>query len=283
MIDPGAAGAGEHYVLATGEAGERRLHLLDEVYGPSTERLLDELDVRLGMAVADIGCGVGVVAGWLGRRVGPSGSVVGVDFSEEQVALARRDAAAQGLGQVRFVVADAYDTGLPRGAFDLVCCRSLLSHLRQPADALREMSALLKDGGVLVAEDLDMTVVASDPPTDAYVRVAESLRVICRHVGSDPAMGADLEKLFREAGHGDAQVHVDRPVDSRGERKRLWEYTFLELVPVYLEAELMTGPEVADLARELARVSADDSVAVLHAPKYQVWARRSGASAVGPP
>ena len=273
MSEPDAAGAGEHYVLATGEAGERRLRLLDEVYGPSTDRLLDELGVCPGMTVADIGCGVGVVAGWLARRVGPGGSVVGVDRSAEQIALARRDAAAQRLDQLSFVVADAYDTGLPRGAFDLVCCRSLLSHLRRPADALREMSVLLKDGGVLVAEDLDMTVVASDPPSEAYARVAASLVVICRHIGSDPAMGAGLERLFREVGFAEPHVHADRPVDHSGERKRLWEYTFLELVPAYLDAGLMTDAEVAGLARELARISADGAVAVLHPPKYQVWAR----------
>jgi SAM-dependent methyltransferase len=273
MSGPGAAGAGEHYVLATGEAGERRLHLLDEVYGPSTDRLLAGLGVGPGMAVADIGCGVGVVACWLGRRVGPGGSVTGVDLSEAQLAVARRDAAAQGLDHVAFVVADAYSTGLPRGVFDLVCCRSLLSHLRRPAAALREMATLLRPGGVLVAEDLDMTVVASDPPTEAYARVAASLVVICRHIGSDPAMGAGLERLFREVGFAEPHMHSDRPVDHSGERKRLWEYTFLELVPAYLDAGLMTDAEVAGLARELARISADGAVAVLHPPKYQVWAR----------
>jgi SAM-dependent methyltransferase len=275
MAGAGEAGAGEHYVLATGEAGARRLHLLDEVYGPSTDRLLDGL-VCPGMSVADIGCGVGMVAGWLARRVGPGGAAVGVDLSEEQVALARRDAAAQRLDQLTFVVADAYDTGLPRGAFDVVCCRSLLSHLRRPEDALREMRSLLRDGGVLLAEDLDMTVVASDPPTGTYARVAESLVAICGHIGSDPAMGADLEARFRAIGHDDVRVSVDRPVDRAGERKRLWEYTFLELAPAYLEAGLMTSAEITDLARELALVSADDSIAVLHAPKYQVWARRAG-------
>ena len=278
MADAGVAGAGEHYVLATGEAGERRLHLLDEVYGPSTDRLLAALDVRPGMAVADIGCGVGVVANWLGHRVGPGGSVTGVDLSEEQIALARRDAFAQGLHHVAFIVADAYDTGLPRAAFDLVCCRSLLSHLRQPAAALREMSALLKDGGALVAEDLDMTVVASDPPTAAYTRVAELLVVICHHIGSDPAMGAHLQALFRTVGFADSHADAVRLVDRSGERKRLWEYTFLELVPAYLEAELMTAAEAADLAQVLARLSADDSVGVVHAPKHQVWARKGDAN-----
>ena len=122
-----------------------------------------------------------------------------------------------------------------------------------------------------------MTVVASDPPSEAYARVAESLVALCGHIGSDLAMGADLARVFAEAGQADAQVHVDRPVDRTGERKRLWEYTFLELVPAYLEAALMTASEVADLARELARISADDSVAVVHAPKYQVWARLASA------
>jgi len=274
MGDAGSEGASAHYVLATGAAGEQRLRLLDTVYGPSTDRLLADLGVRPGMTVADVGCGVGVVACWLGRLVGATGSVVGVDLSEEQLALARRDAAAQGLSWARFIAADACDTGLPRGSFDLVCCRSLLSHLRRPAGALHEMSALLKDGGVLVGEDVDMTVVSSDPPSAAYARVAELLEGICRHIGSDPAMGAHLQALFRTVGYSRPQVRVDRPAFRAGESKRLWEYTFLELAPAFLDAGIATAAEVAALTAELARLGTDDATVVLHAPKYQVWARK---------
>jgi SAM-dependent methyltransferase len=274
MGDSGSEAAKAHYVLATGVAGEQRLRLLDVVYGPSTDRLLADLEVRPGMVVADVGCGVGLVARWLAHRVGASGSVVGIDRSEEQLALAWRDAGAQGLSWVRFIAADACDTGLPRGSFDLVCCRSLLSHLREPARALREMSALLKDGGALVSEDVDMTVVSSDPPSAAYARVAELLSGICRHIGSDPAMGAHLEALFRTVGYLRPQVRVDRPAFRAGESKRLWEYTFLELVPAFLDAGITTPADVDALTTELARLGTDDATVVLHAPKYQVWARK---------
>ena len=263
-------------MLATGRAGEARLELLNRVYGPSTERLLTEVDLQPGMSAADIGCGDGDVACWLAGHVGTTGTVVGVDSSPDQLAIARRKALAQGLAHVRFVEASAYSTGLAREAFDLVCCRSLLSHLQHPADAVREMSALVKPGGSLVCEDIDMTTLSTDPPTAAYVRVVEILLALGEDREADYRVGADLEALFQAVGYAQPNVRTDQPAFRTGESKRLWEYTFLELVPALLEAGVTTAAEVAALTPELARIGTNDSISIAQARKTQVWARRTG-------
>ena len=273
----GTEKAGEYYVLATGRAGEARLELLDAVYGPSTRKLLADVGLLQGMSAADIGCGDGDVACWLAGRVGTTGTVVGVDISADQLAIARQKALAQDLTQVRFVAASAYSTGLARGAFDLVCCRSLLSHLQQPEEALREMSALVRPGGSLVCEDIDMTTLRTDPPTAAYARVVEILLALGEDRQADYRVGADLEALFRAVGHPDPDVRSDQPAFRTGESKRLWEYTFLELVPALLEAGVTTAAEVAALTPELARIGADETTTVAQARKTQVWARKTGA------
>jgi len=269
--------AGEYYVLATGRAGEARLELLNTVYGPSTERLLIDVDLQPGMSAADIGCGDGDVACWLAGRVGTTGTVVGVDISADQLAIASQKALSQGLAQMRFVEASAYSTGLARAAFDLVCCRSLLSHLQHPEDAVGEMSALVKPGGSLVCEDIDMTTLCTDPPTAAYARVVEILLALGRDREADYRVGSDLAALFRAAGYPQPDVRVDQPAFRTGESKRLWEYTFLELVPALLEAGVTTAAEVAALTPELARIGTDDTITVAQARKTQVWARKTGA------
>jgi ubiquinone/menaquinone biosynthesis C-methylase UbiE len=149
-IDTGA------YALATGEAAAYRLRLLHGLYGPGTRRVLLEAGLRPGMRAADLGCGVGMVSALLAELVGAEGHVFGIDFSGAQLAQARERLTTVGGSNIRFVEASATDTGLPCESFDLVYCRFLLIHLTEPEQALREMRALLKPGGILVCEDGDL-------------------------------------------------------------------------------------------------------------------------------
>src|SRR5262245_64027106 len=90
------------YVLATGEAATERLRLLHGVYGPGARRVLLQAGLRPGMRVADLGCGVGMTTALLAKLVGPTGHVVGVDASGEQIAQAR-ELLPPALWNVRFI------------------------------------------------------------------------------------------------------------------------------------------------------------------------------------
>ena len=93
----------------------QRLWLQDAVLAPETDALLDRLEIRPDWDCLDLGCGPGGLTAALSARV-PAGSVVGLDYDEVFVALAAERAAAN----VRFIRSDAYATGLPDAAFDLV-------------------------------------------------------------------------------------------------------------------------------------------------------------------
>src|SRR4030095_3556124 len=69
------------YVLATGGAAANRLRILHNTYGPGAKLLLERAGIKKGMRVADIGCGVGMVTQLLSEMVGPTGEVVGIDYS----------------------------------------------------------------------------------------------------------------------------------------------------------------------------------------------------------
>jgi ubiquinone/menaquinone biosynthesis C-methylase UbiE len=62
---------------------------------------------------------------------------------------------------------------LPRNYFDVVHCRMLLCHLTSPLDALREMAAIARPGGLIICFDVDLTGLFSIPATDCYARVQE--------------------------------------------------------------------------------------------------------------
>lgn len=106
-IVPQDSSAFGEYALATGEAAVHRLAILDRAYRSGTRQVLGRSGLRIGMHVADVGCGVGIVTRLLADLVGADGSVVGIDVSEEQLEQARCLAEAEGLANVTFVQGDA--------------------------------------------------------------------------------------------------------------------------------------------------------------------------------
>jgi SAM-dependent methyltransferase len=264
----------DQYILATGAEGAPRLALLDSVYGPDAMRIMIAIGIPRGGHVADIGCGTGNATRWFSRNVGPAGEVTAVDASADQLAVARNQAEADGHGNIHFVHASAYDTGLPRDHFDVVHCRLLLCHLVRPLDALREMASITKPGGVMICFDADLTGLFSVPATDCYVRLQTLFISHQRLRGIDDALGLNLPCLFRQVGLVDSDMAFIHPVYLRGERKRLWECSFLEASPHFVKAGLISDAEVERLSVELAKVAADETVSVAQGRMPVTWARK---------
>ncbi|MBT8335809.1 MAG: class I SAM-dependent methyltransferase [Gemmatimonadetes bacterium] len=96
--------------------------------------------------VVDLGCGWGTFEFVLADRVR---EIVGIDFSARSIELCNDRLAREPRDNVRFVQADAGDTGLAAGAWDLVICADLFEHL-YPEDSQRvaaEAFRLLRPGG----------------------------------------------------------------------------------------------------------------------------------------
>jgi SAM-dependent methyltransferase len=264
--------AADPYVLATGEAADYRLRILHGLYGPGTRRLLLASGLRRGMHVADLGCGVGTVTALLAELVGPGGHVVGVDASAAQLARACGQPLAGG-ASVAFVRASATDTGLPRGAFDLVYCRFLLLHLPRPEEALREMRALLKPDGILVCEDGDLTSAGSEPPS-ALGAFADLFGRLGPERGVDYTLGRRLFHMVRAAGFPAPEITFNQPVLARGENKRLLELSVAEAGPALIDAGLITAAELDRTLAEMRRATADETVLAVMPRMARVWARK---------
>lgn len=78
------------------------------------------------------------------------GEVVGVDFSEASLAVARQRIAHHGLTTCRVQAGDLMDaTTLPAGPFDYIGSHGVLHHLADPLVGLKNVAALLAPGGVM--------------------------------------------------------------------------------------------------------------------------------------
>jgi SAM-dependent methyltransferase len=261
------------YSLATGHAGARRLEILHNLYGPGTRHVLELAGLREGARVADLGCGVGTVTVLLAEMVGPTGRVVGVDLSAEQLEEARERAASAGATNASFVRASATETGLPRGSFDLVYCRYLLLHLADPEACLREMRALLRPGGVVVCEDGDLTSAGSEPPSalDAF---ADLFGRLGPTRGLDYTLGRRLYHMVGAAGFGDVSIRFNQPVRARGEEKRLLEWSVAEAAEAFVGAGLIAAGDLERALADMERLVDDESVLALMPRMSQVWAAK---------
>lgn len=111
------------------------------------EVMLDALDLKPGMRVADVGAGVGFHTVRLARRVAPGGHVWATDIQQEMVAALRANVEAQGLTNVTPVLTRPEETGLPDGQLDLVLMVDVFHELAEPEGMLAALRRALAPGG----------------------------------------------------------------------------------------------------------------------------------------
>ncbi|WP_437317319.1 class I SAM-dependent methyltransferase [Sorangium sp. So ce385] len=109
---------------------------------------MDRAGIAAGERVLDVGCGIGDTTIELGRRVGPSGAVVGVDVSAPMLDRARAAAQAAGAANVAFEDADAQTAALP-GPFDVLYSRFGVMFFADPAAAFANLRKALRRGARL--------------------------------------------------------------------------------------------------------------------------------------
>ncbi|GMG84256.1 methyltransferase domain-containing protein [Paralimibaculum aggregatum] len=140
--------------------------VVEDWIGPANLRMLDMAEIGPGQRVLHVAAGSGREALRTAERVGPSGHVLVTDFSEELIAIARRNIAAAGLGNVAAAVMDGEAVEVPPGSFDAALSRLGLIFFPDQVGALKRQIAALKPGGrigaVVYAEAKDCRFFA-DP------------------------------------------------------------------------------------------------------------------------
>ena len=111
-------------------------------------RVFPSLNVREGERALDVGCGFGDTAIQLAQRVGPSGSVLGIDCCATFLETARKDAAAGGVDNVRFVEGDAQFYPF-EPEYDFCFSRFGTQFFENAVVGLKNMRRALKPGGTM--------------------------------------------------------------------------------------------------------------------------------------
>ena len=114
------------------------------------ERAADLAGLEAGDSALDVCCGTGDLALELARRTGPEGRVIGSDFSERMLDLAREKAAERHTPGVRFEWGDALSLPYDDGSFDAVTVGFGVRNLADLERGVAELVRVLTPGGRLV-------------------------------------------------------------------------------------------------------------------------------------
>jgi ubiquinone/menaquinone biosynthesis C-methylase UbiE len=123
---------------------------------PLRRRAMDQLGLQPGDSVLEVSCGTGANFAELERRIGPTGQLVGIDYTLAMLTEAERQVAQEGWENVELVQADAATLDLGE-QFDAVLWMLAASVVPDWRAALKRAVAHVKPGGRLVIADARYT------------------------------------------------------------------------------------------------------------------------------
>lgn len=242
------------YSLSVGQADAKRLHLLNCLYNPYTERFRNAYlpDLR-GKTVLDIGCGTGILSCYWAKEVGPTGKVIGVDISAEQLAVAKDNAQAQQLHNIEWINLDIRELQQLNTTVDLVYCRFVLIHLFQQEALLQKLYDRLAPGGYLFCEEaMGYEAFFADPPSPAFNAWRQLLLNQPQLHGTDFALGKRLHSLFSQLPLHAIQGEIVQPIVAQEKLKPLF---YLGLTPTvrqkFIDKGFATAPEIEQIVQNL--------------------------------
>ena len=159
--------------------------------------VLDLIDPLPGEDALDVGSGNGCLACELAARVGPSGSVRGVDPSQTMLALAAHRVPPQGAAPVSLGPGDATRLPFPDACFDILTAVQVYEYVPDMPRALAEARRVLRPNGRLLVLDTDWASLvwhSSDPD-----RMQRVLTAWDEHL-ADPHLPRRLNRLLSNAG-----------------------------------------------------------------------------------
>ncbi len=137
---------------------------------PERERLLPAAELltraglRVGMRLADVGCGPGFFTLPAAAAVGETGEVVAIDVSEEMLKAVREKVTAAGLRNVRTLWTDGQSLPLPDGSADVVLLAFVLHETDDPQRFAGEVGRILAPAGRVLLMEWEPREMPMGPP-----------------------------------------------------------------------------------------------------------------------
>ena len=161
-------------------------------------------DLREGERVLDLGSGGGIDVLLSAKRVGPTGRAIGLDMTDEMLALAQRNAAEAGATNVEFLRGTIESIPLPAASIDVVISNCVVNLAADKAAVFSEIARVLRPGGRIGITD----IVADDSLSPAQ-RAERGSYVGCI---AGALSFAEFESGLRAAGLTDISLTTNHQV-----------------------------------------------------------------------
>ena len=176
--------------------------------------------------VLDVACGPAFLTMAFAEACG---SAVGLDATDAQLDLARREAERRGLANLSFVSGEAEQLDVDDGSFDIVSCRAAFHHFAEPEAVLREMVRVARPAGALLIVDM---LTSEDAAKDL---IAESGKLVAIGYSFDPNDHRSYDPLLLALDHAsDPQIILVNPDATRLGARLKPQFQRAEIQPIEL-------------------------------------------------
>jgi SAM-dependent methyltransferase len=270
-----SAQAGGYALERTPEEYER-LRIQARVWEPATRRVLDAVGVTPGMRCVDVGCGPGEGLRLLAERVGPGGSVAGIDNDPAVAREAASHVRATTATPVEVVTADVRDLAeSPVGPCDVVNVRFLLLHLPDPVAALRRLYGWLRPGGTLLVQDYDLGTLDMWPPIPQWPELVRVIGATLDALGGDPRLGIKLPLHVAAAGLGEpAGVDASSVLAPVADVHEVCVSSYRNVLPAAVRLGITTAERSLEVLARMDAVAADRDRVVRLPQMVSCWVRK---------
>jgi len=111
-------------------------------------------EIKEGQTVLDLGSGAGIDCFLAAKIVGEKGKVIGVDMTEKMVERARINAKKQGVGNVKFILADIEDLPIENNSVDTIITNCVINLTPDKTKTFKEAHRVLRKGGKMYISDI---------------------------------------------------------------------------------------------------------------------------------
>ncbi len=233
-------------LFTDGEAYERLMGRWSRLVGTA---FIEWLDAPKGLRWLDVGCGNGAFTEELIARCSPA-AVTGIDPSDDQLAFARKRPGAK---IAKFQVGDAQKLPFGSGDFDVAVMALVISFLAEPAQAVAEMTRVVRPGGWVATYMWDSQ--GGGAPIDPVYKAIHALGMPSA-LPPNPTVSRQeaLEKLWNQTGLEAIDTQVIRIPVVYSDFNDFWDSNSLPIGP---QGKMINGmsPETRELLRTRLRGS----------------------------